>query len=94
MTLQVYDPTTEFTGRQIDYAPRPRSLEGLRVGLVDNTKRNSDQLLLRIASILERDHGARTHVIRKKKAASVAPHEEMVEYLKANCDVLVAGVGD
>ena len=94
MAIQIYDPTTEVSGRHIAYMPRPKSLDGLRIGLVDNTKHNSDQLLTRIATILERDHGAKAHVIRKKKSAGAAPHAEIVEEYKANCDVIVAGVGD
>ena len=94
MTIQIYDPTTETTGRRIAYAPRPKSLKGLRVGLVDNTKHNSDQLLLRIAALLEREHGAKIHVIRKKRSAGAAPHAEILEEFKANCDVVVAGIGD
>jgi hypothetical protein len=94
MSVQIYDPTTEVAGRRIAYAPRPKSLKGLRVGLVDNTKHNSDQLLLRIAALLERDHGAKTHVIRRKHSAGAAPHAEIIEEFKANCDVVVAGVGD
>ena len=94
MAIQIYDPTTEVSARQMNFAPRPKSLEGLRLGLVDNTKHNSDQLLLRIAKILEREHGAKAHVIRKKKSAGAAPHAEIIEEYKANCDVIVAGVGD
>ena len=94
MPIQIFDPTTEATARKINYAPRPKSLQGVRVGLVDNTKHNSDQLLLRIADILEKEHGAKAHIIRKKKTSGSAPHEEIVEELKANCDVIVAGVGD
>jgi hypothetical protein len=51
-------------------------------------------LLLRIAALLERDHGAKTHVIRKKRSAGAAPHAEILEEFKANCDVVVAGIGD
>ena len=94
MPIQIFDPTTEAKARTIAYAPRPKSLKGLRVGLVDNTKHNSDQLLLRIADILERDHGAKAHIIRKKKSSGVAPHAEIVDEYKAACDVVVAGVGD
>jgi hypothetical protein len=94
MTVQIYDPTTEVRGRRIAYAPRPKSLEGVRIGLVDNTKHNSDQLLLRIAGLLEREHGAKAHVIRRKKSSGAAPHEEIVEEYKAGCDVVIAGVGD
>ncbi|MNC93101.1 hypothetical protein D3C83_96540 [compost metagenome] len=61
---------------------------------MDNTKHNSDQLLLRIAALLESKHGAKAHIIRKKKSAGAAPHAEIVEEYKANCDVIVAGVGD
>ena len=94
MALQIYDPTTEVADRNLVYARRPKSLAGLRIGLIDNTKHNSDQLLLRIAGALERDHGAKAHIIRKKKSAGAAPHAEIIEEYKANVDVIVAGVGD
>ena len=94
MALQIFDPTTEVSGRRIAYAPRPKSLYGLRIGLVDNTKHNSDELLLRIADILEREHGAKSHVIRKKHSAGAAPHAEIIDEYKSGCDVIVAGVGD
>ena len=94
MPIQIYDPTTEVNARRMNFAPRPRSLEGVTIGLVDNTKHNSDQLLLRIANLLERDHGAKAHVIRRKKSAGAAPHAEIIEEYKANCDVVVAGIGD
>ena len=92
--MQIYDPTIGTSGRSVNFVPRPKSLAGLRIGLVDNTKHNSDQMLLRIAALLESKHGARTHIIRKKKSAGAAPHSEIVEEFKAHCDVIVAGVGD
>ena len=94
MSIQIYDPTIGASGRSVSFAPRPKSLAGLRVGLVDNTKHNSDQMLLRIAALLESRHGAKTHIIRKKKSAGAAPHAEIVEEFKEHCDVIVAGVGD
>jgi hypothetical protein len=94
MTIEIYDPTNEVRARRIAYAPRPRSLEGLRIGLVDNTKHNSGELLLRIAALLERDYGARAHLIRRKQSAGSAPHAELVEEFRTNCDAIVAGVGD
>jgi len=94
MAVQILDPTTEILGRRINYAPRPKSLHGLRVGLIDNTKHNSDQLLMRIANILEREHGTKSHVIRRKKSSGAAPHAEIIDDYKGNVDVIVAGVGD
>ena len=94
MSIQILDPTTEVNPRRIAYAARPGTLEGLTIGLIDNTKHNSDQLLLRIANIHEEKHGAKAHIIRKKKSSGVAPHAEIVDEYKAACDVVVAGVGD
>ena len=94
MAIQIYDPTTEVADRHMAFVRRPANLKGVRIGLVDNTKHNSDELLLRIASLLERDHGAKAHIIRKKKSSGAAPHAEIIEEYKAGCDVIVAGVGD
>ena len=94
MPIQIFDPTTEATPRTINYAARPKSLAGLRLGLVDNTKHNSVQVLLRIAALLESKHGAKAHIIRRKHSAGAAPHAEILEEFKAHCDVVVAGVGD
>ncbi len=94
MTVQIFDPTIEAKGRKIAYVPRPKSLAGLRVGLVDNSKHNSDQLLLRIAGLLERDHGVKAHVMRRKRSAGVPPSQEIVDEFKAGCDIVVAGIGD
>jgi len=94
MTIQIYDPTIEAKSRHIAYAPRPKSLAGLRVGLVDNSKHNSDQLLMRIAGLLESDYGAKAHVMRRKSSAGVPASPEIIEEFKNACDVVVAGIGD
>jgi hypothetical protein len=92
--FEVFDPTTEAKEQPIAFAPRPESLHNLRIGLVENTKFNSDRLLLKIAAILEGDYGAKDHVIRSKHGPSVPAHEEIVKEFVANCDVVIAGIGD
>jgi len=94
MTMRVFDPTTEAKGRHINYVPRPQSLDGLRVGLVDNSKFNSNQLLERIATLLERNYGAKAHIMRRKRSAGVPAHQEIIDEFKKGCDVVVAGIGD
>lgn len=94
MTVQIYDPTIEAKSRHIDFVARPKSLAGLRVGLVDNSKFNSDQVLERIAQILEREHGAKAHLMRRKRTAGIPASPEIIAEFKAACDVVVAGVGD
>lgn len=94
MVVHFLDPTVGSVSRRIAYAPRPASLAGLRIGLVDNTKVNAEKLLDAIACILERDYGAASHVIRRKRTSGSAPHAEIIEELKARSDVIVAGIGD
>lgn len=92
--LRVFDPTTEPKEEAIAYGPRPESLRNLRIGLVDNTKHHSDKLLIRIALLLEKEYGARGHIIRKKRTAGSPVHGEILDEYKANCDVVIAGIGD
>ena len=93
--MEILDPTTEAATQQvIAYAPRPRSLEGKRVALIENTKFNSDKLLQKIGDILVHEYGASETRMWRKHNSSVPAHEEIVEGLRATCDVMVAGIGD
>ena len=94
MTIEIFDPTVEAKSRRIEFVPRPASLKGLRVGLVDNSKFNSDAVLERVGRILERDYGTVSHVMRRKRTAGIPASPEIIAEFKANCDVVVAGVGD
>ena len=92
--LQVFDPTTEAKEQALAFVPRPESLRNLRIGLVENTKHNADKILLKIADILEREYGASSHILQHKHNSSVPAHQEVIDAIKANCDVVIAGVGD
>ena len=49
MALKLFDPTSPPSPRAASLAPRPVQLEGLRIGLVENTKINSEVILLKLA---------------------------------------------
>ena len=91
---ELLDPTTEAATQAIAYVPRPDSLRGKRIALIENTKFNSDNLLVRIGNILVNEYGASTARMWRKKNASVPAHEEIIEEVRKTCDVVVAGVGD
>ena len=92
--MEILDPTTEAAAQSIAYAPRPASLEGKRVGLIENTKFNSDRLLGKIGDILKAEYGAAETRMWRKRNASVPAHQEIIEELRQTCDVMVAGIGD
>lgn len=76
-------------------AGRRADLAGARVGLLHNSKRNSDLLLRDIADLLLAEHGAAAVTLTQRKAAFALPVSEAVvaEYGRL-CDVVVTGVGD
>ena len=92
--IELLDPTVEVNAQPIGYVDRPRSLEGKRVGLIENTKFNSDKLLLRIGEILKAEYGAVETRMFHKHNASVPAHEEIIQEIRKTCDVMVAGIGD
>ena len=92
--LEVFDPTTDPKEQPITYVARPDSLKGKRIGLVENTKHNSDKLLLKIGKILTDEYGAAESRIWRKHNSSVPAHQEVLDELSASCDVMVAGIGD
>jgi hypothetical protein len=92
--LRVFDPTTTPKEQALRYAQRPTSLAGKKVGLVENTKYNSDTLLLKIGKLLQDDYGVEGMILRRKRSSGVPAHEEIIREILAECDVVIAGVGD
>ena len=94
MSSPLFDPTAAPVGREVTIAPRPGSLDGLRIGLVENTKFNSDKLLLRLAERLGRRHGATVTLTSRKRSPSHEIDEAAVKALRSQADLVVSGIGD
>ena len=92
--IELLDPTREIGSGEMNYAPRPDSLRGKRVGLIENTKYNSDRVLEFIGEILREEYGVESTKMYHKRYSSVPAHEEIIRDLTKNCDLMIAGVGD
>ena len=91
--LDILDPTIATAREPIAYVPRPRRLEGLRIGLIENTKKNSEQVLRRVAEKLEADHGMRMEVLVHKPQRAPLKDAQIAD-LKGRTDFAITGVGD
>jgi len=96
MSRTVFDPTVApvpAPGAFL-YAPRPKSLKGRRVGLVENTKFNSEVILHKIAERLAAQYQiTMTHLDHKKSPGhSVTP--AAITFFQQKADFVLAGVGD
>ena len=92
--MEIFDPTISPVKESISYAPRPKDLNGLRVGLIENTKHNSDVLLLRIAERLKERFGIEMVLITRKKSAGDHVTDTVIMDLKGKADFVIAGIGD
>ena len=91
--MEILDPTLSGDERDFAYAPRPEALDGLRIGLVENTKRNSEELLLKLAARLEAAHGMTVaHLVHKPQRAPI--RDDQIAELTGLSDFVICGVGD
>jgi hypothetical protein len=92
--MKLFDPTSGPVQRKVEVAKRPASLKGLRLGLVDNTKFNSDTLLGKLAERLARRHGMTVAVTSRKRSPSHEIDEAAIRALRSQADLVVSGIGD
>ncbi len=88
----VLDPTSERTPAQRALLPRPPSLAGRRVGLLDISKTRGDVVLDRLAALLQRD-GATVLRYRKPTFARPAPVDLRHE-IATQCEVVIEALAD
>ena len=93
MSLTVLDPTAASTTATTLLNPRPASVAGLTVGLLDNGKPNSDRFLDGLADELRRRGALTPPPVRKANIGRLAAPELLAE-LSRSCDLVVTGVGD
>ena len=55
--MNLLDPTIATEEEAIDFVPRPTGLQGLRIGLIENTKKNAEEVLRKLADKLGEAHG-------------------------------------
>lgn len=91
--MDLVDPTISTTTRKhIDYVPRPQTLKGLRIGLVENTKNNSEAVLRIVAEKLAAAHGMKMEALVHKPQRGPLKDDQIAE-LKGRADFAIIGVG-
>src|SRR4029453_963709 len=88
----LYDPTAEPRILATGLAPRLASLEGKRVGILDNSKANAGTLMLAVAERLRDLYGVRD-VVKREKGIAGAPSPDILAAL-TTCDFVLVGSAD
>ncbi len=94
----VFVDPTKGSGRgskQKQLAPRRfTTLDGVRLGLLSNSKINADNVLLAIGELLSQRYAIKSIVHEVKANFSLPAPAEVIERIVAQSDVVIAGVGD
>ena len=92
--MQLYAPTSTTPKRKAHRAPPLVSIDGLRIGLLENGKLNAEEMLNEFASLFVQRHGCTVRTLAHKSNASApAPSATLVKVAQ-EVDFLITGLGD
>jgi hypothetical protein len=92
-SITILSPISVPDVRRVGLKPRPKSMQGLHIAVVDNTKPNFDIFMDRVQEIMEERFGAIFHRYRKP-GRTVGVSSEVMDEIKAKCDFAITGLGD
>ena len=91
----ILSPEGTSHAKQHRLAPRQfKSLDGVRLGLLGNSKLNADAVLLAVADLLKEKYAIESVVMRSKPSFSKPVDDALAQEIIDNADIVLTGVGD
>ncbi|MGD9951332.1 MAG: hypothetical protein AB7S87_01950 [Burkholderiales bacterium] len=90
----VYDPRGVVGAEKKAVAARVKSLDGLRLGILDNTKWNANKLLRALRDQLQAEHPLADVRYYRKESFSKFAARELIEQIRRENDIVVTAIGD
>jgi len=92
--VPVFDPRGRVAAELLHLASRVASLDGKRLGILDNTKWNAGRLLRKTAARLGERHQFAAVNYYGKESFSKAAEPALVERIAAENDIVLTAIGD
>jgi|SRR5579864_2133809 len=92
--LEVFDPRGRVEAERAALAPRAAALDGLRLGVLDNTKWNANRLLRKTVARLGEEHRFAAVNFYKKESFSKSADPALVAQIAAENDIVLTAIGD
>ena len=90
----VFDPRGQVQAELVSPAPRAGVLDGMRLGILDNTKWNANRLLRKITARLGERHQFAAVNYYRKESFSKAADPALVAQIAAENDIVLTAIGD
>jgi hypothetical protein len=92
--MQTYDPRGVVRADERALAKRVGKLDGLRVGILDNTKWNANKLLRSVRDQLQSQHQLASVNYYRKESFSRFADPALIDRIRAENDVVFTAIGD
>jgi hypothetical protein len=92
--LITLDPRGGSMHENTGIAQRPRTLDGLVVGLLSNNKPNSELLLRDVANLVKKQYAVKNVVEANKGSHRIPAPAEMIAEMAEQCDVVIAATAE
>jgi hypothetical protein len=90
----VFDPRGLVDTEALALSTRVRDLNGLRLGVLDNTKWNANRLLRKTAAKLQQEYSFAAVNYYRKESFSKEADPTLIESIAANNDIVLTAIGD
>ena len=94
MEIVAFDPRGIVEAEPLRLAPRPEGLDGLRLGVLDNTKWNANRLLRKIATRLAEEAAFAAVNYYRKESFSKDAEPALIAGIAAENDIVLTAIGD
>jgi len=94
MANPVYDPRGVVDAAPMTMSPRVKKLQGLRLGLLDNTKWNANKLLRGLRDRLAQKHAFGTVNYYRKESFAAPAAPDLLDRIAAENDIVLTAIGD
>jgi hypothetical protein len=92
--IRVYDPRGRVDVENRALSPRVKDLNGLRLGILDNTKWNANKVLRLVRDELMQQYTFKDVNYYRKESFSRFAAPELIQEIAANNDILLTAIGD
>jgi hypothetical protein len=89
-----FDPRGVVETEPLALAPRVGRLDGLRLGVLDNTKWNANRLLRKTVTKLQEEFSFAAVNYYRKESFSKDADPALIEAIAANNDIVLTAIGD
>ena len=92
--MQLYSPMSTTPKRKSVRAPVLASIDGLRIGVLENGKLNAEEMLNEFANLFIQRHGCTVRTLAHKSNASAPAPGNTLKTVAQEVDFLITGLGD